>query len=61
MEFRSHMLRDTFAVELLLSGMPIEDVSRFISTRETSTQPRGTTHHGCRHVKRSLPMMSREH
>ena len=38
MTFRSHMLRDTFAVELLLAGMPIEDVSKLLthkSIRET--------------------------
>jgi site-specific recombinase XerD len=31
MEFRSHMLRDTFAVEMLLHGMPLEDVSKLLS------------------------------
>jgi integrase len=29
--FRSHMLRDTFAVELLLAGVPLEDVSRALT------------------------------
>jgi integrase/recombinase XerD len=31
MEFRSHMLRDTFAVEMLLSGMSLEDVSKLLT------------------------------
>jgi integrase/recombinase XerD len=31
MEFRSHMLRDTFAVDLLLQGMPLEDVSYLLT------------------------------
>jgi len=29
--FHSHMLRDTFAVELLLSGMPLEKVSKLLT------------------------------
>ena len=28
MKFLSHMLRDTFAVELLLAGVPLEKVSK---------------------------------
>jgi integrase len=31
MRFHSHQLRDTFAVELLLAGMPIEKVSRLLT------------------------------
>jgi integrase len=31
MEVRSHMLRDTFAVEMLLSGMSLEDVSKLLT------------------------------
>ena len=31
MEFRSHMLRDTFAVEMLLHGMELENVSKLLS------------------------------
>jgi site-specific recombinase XerD len=31
MKFRSHMLRDTFAIELLLAGVPLEDVSRLLT------------------------------
>lgn len=31
MEFRSHMLRDTFAIEMLLSGMSLEDVSKLLT------------------------------
>jgi site-specific recombinase XerD len=36
MEFRSHMLRDTFAVEMLLAGVPIEKVSKLL-THESVT------------------------
>ena len=36
MAFRSHMLRDTFAVEMLLAGVPIEKVSRLL-THESVT------------------------
>ena len=31
MDFRSHMLRDTFAVEMLLAGVPIEKVSKLLT------------------------------
>jgi integrase/recombinase XerD len=31
MQFRSHMLRDTFAVDLLIHGMPLEDVSYLLT------------------------------
>jgi integrase len=31
MDFRSHMLRDTFAVELLLAGVPLEEVSYLLT------------------------------
>ncbi len=31
MEFRSHMLRDTFAVEALLAGVPLEKVSKLLT------------------------------
>jgi integrase len=31
MEFRSHMLRDTFAVEMLLCGMSLEDLSKLLT------------------------------
>ena len=31
LEFRSHMLRDTFAVELLLAGVPLEKVSKLLT------------------------------
>jgi integrase len=30
-EFHSHMLRDTFAVEMLLAGVALEDVSRMLT------------------------------
>jgi len=36
MEFRSHMLRDTFAVEMLLAGVPLEKVSKLL-THESVT------------------------
>jgi site-specific recombinase XerD len=36
MPFRSHMLRDTFAVEMLLAGVPLEKVSRLL-THESVT------------------------
>ena len=31
MQFHSHMLRDTFAVEMLLACVPLEDVSRMLT------------------------------
>ena len=40
MELHSHMLRDTFAVELLLAGMPIEDVSRLLTHKDINTTQR---------------------
>jgi integrase len=36
MGFRSHMLRDTFAVEMLLAGVPLEKVSKLL-THESIT------------------------
>ena len=30
MAFHSHMLRDTFAVEMLLAGVPLEKVSKML-------------------------------
>ena len=36
MDFRSHMLRDTFAVEMLLAGVPLEKVSKLL-THESVT------------------------
>jgi site-specific recombinase XerD len=36
MQFRSHMLRDTFAVEMLLAGVPLEKVSKLL-THESVT------------------------
>ncbi len=36
MEFRSHMLRDMFAVEMLLAGVPLEKVSKLL-THESVT------------------------
>jgi integrase len=37
MWFHSHMLRDTFAVELLLIGVSIEEVSRMLTHKNIST------------------------
>jgi len=31
MRFHTHMLRDTFAVELLLEGVPLEEVSKLLT------------------------------
>ena len=31
MDFRSHMLRDTYAVEMLLAGVPLEKVSALLT------------------------------
>jgi integrase len=36
MDFRSHMLRDTYAVEMLLAGVPLEKVSKLL-THESVT------------------------
>jgi integrase len=33
MRFRSHMLRDTYAVEMLLAGVPLEKVSKLLGHR----------------------------
>jgi site-specific recombinase XerD len=35
MKFRSHMLRDTFAVELLLAGMSLDKVSKLLGHKST--------------------------
>jgi site-specific recombinase XerD len=40
MKFHSHMLRDTFAVELLLDGMAIQDVSRLLTHDSIATTER---------------------
>jgi integrase/recombinase XerD len=37
MRFHSHMLRDTYAVELLLVGVPLEDVSRLLTHSSIKT------------------------
>jgi integrase len=37
MQFRSHMLRDTFAVEMLLAGVSLEDVSRMLTHKSIKT------------------------
>jgi integrase len=40
MPFHSHMLRDTYAVELLLAGMPLEDVSKLLTHSSVQTTER---------------------
>jgi len=47
MEFRSHMLRDTFAVEMQLASVPIETVSKML----THTSVRVTERHYAPWVK----------
>jgi integrase/recombinase XerD len=37
MGFHSHMLRDTYAVEMLLAGVPLEDVSRLLTHTSIKT------------------------
>jgi integrase len=48
MMFHSHMLRDTFAVEMLLADVPLEDVSRMLP----HTSVRVTERHYAPWVKR---------
>jgi site-specific recombinase XerD len=40
MDFRSHMLRDTFAVEMLLAGVPLEKVSKLLTHESVTTTER---------------------
>ena len=40
MTFHSHMLRDTFAVEMLLADVPLEHVSRLLGHRDIKTTQR---------------------
>ena len=40
LEFRSHMLRDTFAVELLLDGVPLEKVSKLLTHESVAVTER---------------------
>ena len=40
MRFHSHQLRDTFAVELLLAGMPIEKVSKLLTHKSVRVTER---------------------
>jgi integrase len=40
MSFRSHMLRDTYAVELLKAGVPLEDVSKLLTHTSIATTER---------------------
>lgn len=44
MAFRSHMLRDTFAVELLLQGVDIEKVSRLLTHSSVRTTEKYYAH-----------------
>jgi integrase len=43
MKFHSHMLRDTFAVEMLLHDVPIEEVSRLLTHKSVVTTERHYT------------------
>ena len=40
LEFRSHMLRDTFAVEMLLHGVPLEKVSKLLTHESVAVTER---------------------
>ena len=40
MDFRSHMLRDTFAVEMLLAGVPLEKVSKLLTPESVTMTER---------------------
>jgi len=40
MTFRSHMLRDTFAVEMLLANVPLEKVSKLLGHKSVATTER---------------------
>jgi integrase len=40
MRFRSHQLRDTYAVEMLLAGVLLEDVSRLLTHTSIQTTER---------------------
>jgi integrase len=40
MDFRSHMLRDTFAVQMLLNGMELENVSKLLSHKSIAVTER---------------------
>jgi integrase len=51
--FHSHMLRDTYAVELLLAGVSLEDVSKLL----THTSIKTTQDHYAPWVKSRLPQL----
>jgi integrase len=40
MNFHSHQLRDTYAVELLKAGVPLEDVSKLLTHTSVTTTER---------------------
>ncbi len=44
MKFHSHMLRDTYAVEMLLAGVSLEDVSRLLTHKSIRTTERFYAH-----------------
>jgi len=52
----AHRFRDTFAVELLLAGVPLERVSILLATLAFGL-PSGTTRPGCVHVKSKPKLM----
>lgn len=56
MQFRSHMLRDTYAVELLLAGMPLDKVSKLL----THSSIRTTERHYAKWVKARQDQLERE-
>lgn len=56
MRFRSHMLRDTYAVELLLAGMPLDKVSKLL----THSSIRTTERHYAKWVKAREDQLERE-
>ena len=40
MNFHSHMLRDTYAIQLLIAGVPLEDVSKLLTHTSVTTTER---------------------
>jgi site-specific recombinase XerD len=56
LEFHSHMLRDTFAVELLLAGVPLEKVSKLLGHKSV----RVTEKHYAPWVKKRIAQLEDE-
>ena len=57
MRFHSHMLRDTFAVELLLIGVPLEEVSRLLTHKSVKV----TEKHYSPWIKRRQQQLREHH